>query len=143
MRRFVYSFAMAAAIFVFSMCSNNSNIPVESNWSVEYICNNGIQIAPPAEHNATIAFLKDSKIAGETGCNRFFGDYVVHGEKIRFENVGSTRMMCPQMQFETAYLQIISDVASYDLSSGQLTLKDSAGNIIALLKKIGPSALEN
>ena len=143
MRRFVYSFALAAALLVFSMCSNNSNIPVESNWNVEYICSNGTQITPPQEHNATIAFLKDSKIAGETGCNRFFGDYIINGEEIKFENLGSTRMMCPQMQFETAYLQTISEVASYNINNNQLILKDSAGNIIALLKKIEPAALEN
>ncbi len=143
MRRFVYPLAMAAAIFIFSMCSNKSGIPIESNWELEYIYTDGKEMAPPAEHNASLAFLKDSKISGETGCNRFFGDFAVNGASLKFENMGSTRMMCPQMEFENAYLQTISNVASYTISKNQLILKDNAGNIVALLNKIEPVALEN
>lgn len=143
MRRFVYPLAMAAAIFIFSMCSNKSGIPIESNWELEYIYTDGKEMTPPAEHNASLAFLKDSKISGETGCNRFFGDFAVNGASLKFENMGSTRMMCPQMEFENAYLQTISNVASYTISKNQLILKDNAGNIVALLNKIEPVALEN
>lgn len=143
MRRFVYPLAMAAAIFIFSMCSNKSGIPIESNWELEYIYTDGKEMTPPAEHNASLAFLKDSKISGETGCNRFFGDFAVNGASLKFENMGSTRMMCPQMEFENAYLQTISNVASYIISKNQLILKDNAGNIVALLNKIEPVALEN
>lgn len=134
---------MAAAIFIFSMCSNKSGIPIESNWELEYIYTDGKEMTPPAEHNASLAFLKDSKISGETGCNRFFGDFAVNGASLKFENMGSTRMMCPQMEFENAYLQTISNVASYTISKNQLILKDNAGNIVALLNKIEPVALEN
>ena len=143
MRRFVYPFAMAAAMFIFSMCSQNNTIPVESNWELEYLYSNGTEMTPPQEHTATLAFLKDSKIAGETGCNRFFGEYTAEGERVKFENMGSTRMMCPDMQFETAYLQAISQTASYTIEDGELSLKDSNGNIVAILKKIEPAALEN
>ena len=143
MKRFTLPFVLAAASAIFAMCSNNNNIPVESNWELEYIYSNGSAIAPPEEHTPTLAFLKDSKIAGETGCNRFFGDYTIKDKNLKFDNVGSTRMMCPQMQFETAYLQVISNTASYSMDDNKLALKDNDGNIIALLEKIEPSAMEN
>lgn len=143
MRRLAVQFVLAAAISVFTMCSNNNGIPVESNWELESIYFNGSTMTPPEDHAPTLAFLKDSKIAGETGCNRFFGDFTLAGENLKFENIGSTRMMCPQMQFETAYLEVIANTASYSIDNGKLTLKDNAGNIIALLEKIEPSAMEN
>ena len=135
--------AIMSAAFMCSMCSSNGNIPVESNWKVEYVVSDGYEVVPPAEHNATMAFLKDSKIAGETGCNRFFGNFTINGENIKFDNMGSTRMMCPEMGFETAYLQAIANTASYNRCKGKLELKDINGNITVLLKEIEPVALEN
>ena len=143
MKRLMYQLAILIAPFAFAMCSGNGNIPVESNWELEYIYTNGSQIAPPEDHHATIAFLKDARIAGETGCNRFFGDFTAADNSLEFNNIGSTRMMCPQMQFENAFLGTIENTASYNISKDQLVLKDSLGNIIALLKKIEPVAQEN
>ena len=143
MKKFMYQLAMLIAPFAFAMCSENGNIPVESNWELEYIWSNGSEMAPPEEHNATIAFLKDSQMAGDTGCNRFFGNFTASDNSLEFNNVGSTRMMCPQMQFENAFLSTIENTASYNISKDQLVLKDSLGNIIALLKKIEPVAQEN
>lgn len=142
MKKFMYQLAILIAPFAFAMCSENGNIPVESNWELEYIYSNGSEMAPPEEHNATIAFLKDSQMAGDTGCNRFFGNFAATDNTLEFNNVGSTRMMCPQMQFENAFLSTIEKTASYNVSKDQLVLKDSLGNIIALLKKIEPVAQE-
>ena len=143
MKKFMYKLAILIAPFAFAMCSENGNIPVESNWELEYIWSNGSEMSPPQEHNATIAFLKDSQMAGDTGCNRFFGNFTATEDKLEFNNIGSTRMMCPQMQFESAFLSTIENTASYNVSKDQLVLKDSLGNIIALLKKIEPVAQEN
>lgn len=135
--------AIMSAAFMCTMCSSNGNIPVESNWEVEYVISEGSEIAPPEEHNATLAFLKDNKIAGETGCNRFFGDFSINEDNLKFDNLGSTRMMCPEMEFETAYLQAIANTVSYNRSKGKLELKDINGNITVLLKEIEPVAMEN
>ena len=144
MKRIVSMAAIAATAFIFAMCNNNGNIPVESNWEVEHIYVEGSEIAPSADHNATLAFLKDGKIAGDSGCNRFFGNFSEEKNTLKFENVGSTRMMCPDMAFETAFLQTLSNTASYRMGdNGTLTLKDNNGNIIAILKEIAPVALEN
>ena len=69
--------------------------------------------------------------------------FTTSDEKLEFKNVGSTRMMCPQVQFENAFLSTLENTASYNVSKDQLVLKDSLGNIIALLKKIEPVAEEN
>ena len=143
MKKIMCQLAILIAPFAFAMCSENGNIPVESNWELEYIYSNGAEMAPPEDHDATIAFLEDSQIAGDTGCNRFFGNFTATDDKLDFNNIGSTRMMCPQMQFESAFLSTMENTASYNISNDQLILKDSLGNVIALLKKIEPVAQEN
>ena len=143
MRKILSIVASMATAFMFVMCSNNGNIPIESNWEVEYICSDNKEMSPPADHQATLAFLGDSKISGTTGCNRFFGEFSVKGENLNFDNVGSTRMMCPDMAFETAFIDAIAKTCSYTIKGENMTLMDNSGNIVALLKKIEPVALEN
>ena len=143
MGKLINLLAAAAVALSFTMCTSNSEIPVESNWELEYIYTEGNAVEPPQDHNATLAFLKDSKIAGDTGCNRFFGEYKATGNSLKFGQVGTTRMMCPQMQFENAWMEVINNTDSFEMDKEQMILKDSTGNIIALLKKIAPQALEN
>lgn len=142
MKKMFYTVALSLFSFVFIMCSN-SNIPVESHWTLCNLYTNSTEIAVPEDHTPAISFLKGGKIAGETGCNRLFGDFTIKDNSISFTNMGSTRMMCPQMEFENAYLTMLDNAASYLLKDDTLTLKDKEGNIIAVLKKISAGALEN
>ena len=52
-------------------------------------------------------------------------------------------MMCPEMAFENAFLNVINETAQYTITDKSLALKDKDGNIIAILKKIEPTAVEN
>ena len=52
-------------------------------------------------------------------------------------------MMCPQMAFENAFIGAINETAQFTLAGDTMALKDNDGNIIALLKKIEPTSLEN
>ena len=143
MRKMITLLLVALVSAVFAMCTPKKDIPVESNWAVDKLYVEGTEISVPEGHNPYLAFLKDSKISGETGCNRFFGDYTIKGKTLAFTNVGSTRMMCPQMAFENAFMDAINTAAQFTLADDTLVLKDKDGNIIAILKKIEPIAVEN
>ena len=143
MRKMITLLLIALVSAVFAMCTPKKEIPVESSWAVDKLYVEGNEISVPDGHNPYLAFLKDSKISGETGCNRFFGDFTVKGKELGFANVGSTRMMCPEMAFENAFLGAINEAAQFTLAGDTLALKDKEGNIIAILKKIEPTAVEN
>ena len=143
MRKMITLLLIALVSAVFAMCTPKKDIPVESSWAVDKLYVEGQEISVPEGHSPYLAFLKDSKISGETGCNRFFGDYNAKGKNLAFTNVGSTRMMCPQMAFENAFIGAINETAQYNLAGNNMALKDKDGNIIALLKKIEPTSLEN
>ena len=143
MRKMITLLVIALISGIFAMCAPKKEIPVESNWALETICTDGNEISVPEGYSPYLAFLADKKISGETGCNRFFGDYTAKGKNLTFTNVGSTRMMCPEMAFENAFLNVINETAQYTITDKSLALKDKDGNIIALLKKIEPTSLEN
>lgn len=132
------------ASLMFVMCCNKGDIPIESNWQVEHIFKNNNEIAIPAEHDVTLAFLKEGKIAGNTGCNRFSGEFEIKDKSgIELSNIGSTRMMCPDIQFEISFIEMLEKASQYSINEGRLTLKEDSGDIIAILKEIAPTAMEN
>ena len=143
MKKMITLLLIALVSGIFAMCAPKKEIPVESSWALETIYTDGKEISVPEGHTPYLAFLADKKISGETGCNRFFGDYAAKGKNLTFTNVGSTRMMCPQMAFENAVLEAINGTAQYTLAGDTMALKDKDGNIIALLKKLEPVSLEN
>ena len=75
MRKMITLLLIALVSAIFAMCTPKNEIPVESNWAVDKLYVEGNEISVPEGHSPYLAFLKDSKISGETGCNRFFGDY--------------------------------------------------------------------
>lgn len=63
-------------------------------------------------------------VAGRTNCNRFFGRYEVKGREIDFENMGMTRMACPEMEYETVFTHILDEADRYEIRGGELRLYD-------------------
>ena len=66
----------------------------------------------------------DTMVAGRTNCNRFFGKYELKGQKLSFGNLGMTRMACPDMQYEDAFVKMLDEVASYAIEGSELKFYD-------------------
>ena len=66
----------------------------------------------------------DTMVAGRTNCNRFFGRYELKGKKLEFENMGMTRMACPDMQYEDAFVKMLDEVDRFEIKGAELTLFD-------------------
>jgi heat shock protein HslJ len=62
------------------------------------------------------------KIQGSAGCNRMKGTYQLDGEKLKFGPVATTRMACPAMQTETAFLKALEATTRYEVKGSSLTL---------------------
>lgn len=66
----------------------------------------------------------DTMVAGRTNCNRFFGKYELKGQKLSFGNLGMTRMACPDMQYEDAFVKMLDEVDSYAIEGSELKFYD-------------------
>lgn len=66
----------------------------------------------------------DTMVAGRTNCNRFFGKYELKGKELEFKNLGMTRMACPDMQYEDAFVRMLDEVDSFEIKGTSLTLYD-------------------
>lgn len=78
----------------------------------------------------TLSFAAaDSTVSGRTNCNRFFGKYSVKGDKIEFENMGMTRMACPDMQYEDAFVKMLDEADRFEIRGEELKLYDDGKSL--------------
>lgn len=82
-----------------------------------------------------ISFLPEGRVAGSTGCNRFFGAYTLTGEGLAIDKIGSTRMACApaQMEWEQRFTQHLLAVRGFGFDvKGGLILKGGTGELRAV-----------
>lgn len=68
-------------------------------------------------------------VSGFSGCNRFFGDVELAGNRIRFGRLGVTMRYCeaPERRVERAFLGALEAAASLVHEGGRLVLQDASG----------------
>ena len=77
----------------------------------------------------------DTMVAGRTNCNRFFGRYALNGNELEFDNMGMTRMACPEMEYENAFMEMLNGVDGYAIECETLTLLGN-GKALAVFKAV-------
>lgn len=79
----------------------------------------------------------DRKISGRSACNRYFGQIEELSEgKIQLGSIGSTRMACPELQYEAAFFEALRSVRGYRLADERvLLLTDEAGAVVLELSR--------
>lgn len=133
-----------SALFAASGCGtgqsgndDNSSTTVNlagTTWQIEDIDEAGIV----DRSMITLQFPGEGRVAGSTGCNRYFGTVSIDGDRLSFSQLGSTRRACVPalMNQEQRFLEVIQSVSSYRIEdSGTLILRDDSGS--ARLKGIG------
>jgi copper homeostasis protein (lipoprotein) len=64
------------------------------------------------------------QIAGHAGCNRLSGGYQIKGDTLQLTQLTTTRMACPELETEYAFLNSLEGVARWRLMDNQLVLLD-------------------
>lgn len=100
-------------------------------WWVEDIGGKGII----DRSHTTIEFTDDGKVAGDTGCNRYFGSVEIVAMDIKFGPLAGTRKACgvALMDQENRFFQAMGEVRRWGIvETDLLHLRDEAG--ISLLR---------
>lgn len=105
--------------------TNDSEISiVEKYWKLIEL--NGQKIAYLAEQGKKVHFVLEqdnNQVVGNGGCNNFGGNYqLLEGSRIKFSDLFSTRMACPNMEIEYQFVNALEMVDNYTLSAAGDTL---------------------
>jgi heat shock protein HslJ len=78
--------------------------------------------ADSMRHPGFTLLAEGRKVRGSAGCNRLMGTYHLDGEKLKFGPLATTRMACPAMETETAFLKALKQTTRYEINGSSLTL---------------------
>jgi heat shock protein HslJ len=116
---------------------NSSAEGLQGRWELTLFTPGGKEFAelfgqrrPELEFNTA-----EKRVSGTTGCNQLSGNYAVSGSAFQFgPNMALTKMACPSYD-ETTFLNAMSAVNRFILSSDQLQLLQDSTLIMAFAKK--------
>ena len=77
----------------------------------------------PVPHNAKVnASFRDGTLSGTGGCNRYSASYTMTGGAIEIGPVRSTRTLCNDIDFETAFFAALAKVDKFSVGKSGLLL---------------------
>ena len=130
-------FFLIILIITFTSCNPCQSVvkqsaSLEGTWQLNYISGPRITFeALYPNKKPTIVFdTKENKISGNNGCNPFFGDLKIEGNKIDFKDakMGMTMMAC-QENGDVIFMKTLEKIDSYSISEDGKTLNFMMGEI--------------
>lgn len=130
MRIYLYLLLTVLSVGFFSGCKSTAKITasfadLNGEWNVVEL--NGKNLNPEETNQFLGIETSTERLFGNAGCNRIMGkveyNNVTQKNIIRFLNVASTRMACPDMSGETELLKTLSDVARFEVEGNSKPIK--------------------
>ena len=114
-----------APLAVFKKAKTSAEPIVEKYWKLKKLDGKDIKMVKNQEKE--IYFMlktDDNRVTGFAGCNTILGSYKLEeGNRIRFSNMGSTMMACPDVDFNEAdFLKIFQIADNYTIDGDTLKL---------------------
>ena len=90
--------------------------------------------------------IDENRVHGNAGCNMLNGEIVVNldkGNGLEFKNLATSRMTCPDIATEQAFLLALENVDTADkgASDNEALLKNTSGQVIITLTRLTPEEI--
>lgn len=88
--------------------------------------------------DAFVEFIpSDKRFSGNAGCNRMNGNYAIEKRtRIKFSEVITTKMSCPDIAFETAFLSALNEVNRFESDGSTIRLKDDRKTLLVFQRRL-------
>ena len=127
--RFFLMTMMATALLTHAIAQEN-NGPA-GKWLITSILQEG-KLTEVSGKSWEVDFKKDEGQVGAKICNSMGGKYTVDGKNIKFGAFRSTKMMCPDINFETAIGKAFEGANNFEYNKNQLFLKKGSQVLMVL-----------
>lgn len=129
MNRIVLLTPFLLTLIIFSCKSKSdhfiasNNIITDKYWKLVELNGKRIIAEPQAKEAHVVLKTEENRIAGNGGCNSFFGTYqLLPGNSIQISPLGSTKMACLNDNVEDEFLKILAIADNYTIKNDTLSL---------------------
>ena len=107
----------------------------ETYWKLVQLGKNPVLVAPNRVEIHLRLDRQGRRAQGFAGCNRFIGGYELEGQSLRFLQLATTRMACPDgMEQEQAFLKALESTTGWNILGEHLELYSQGGELLARFK---------
>lgn len=110
---------------VYRGCGNyiSPKYKLNDTWTLHSLNGTEIKVDSLMKTPTLVFDLRENRVYGNSGCNQITGGFEVQNGHISFSKLASTKMACPgSMDIENKFLQALTNVNGYKISSGVLKL---------------------
>ncbi len=95
-----------------------------TTWRLAELDGQVIELRDDERAPELVLDLDAMRVSGSGGCNRLMGSFETSGSELRFPEIATTRMACPEpaMLREQAFLRALEATAGYQLDDAGLRL---------------------
>lgn len=114
-----------APLAIFKRVSKTSEPITEKYWKLKTLEGKDVKMAKNQEKEIYFMLKTDeNRVTGFAGCNTILGSYTLEkGNRIRFSNMGSTMMACPDVDVnESDFMKIFQIADNYTINGDELSL---------------------
>ncbi len=114
-----------APLAIFKRVAKNNEPITEKYWKLKTLEGKDVKMVKNQEKEVYFMLKTDeNRVTGFAGCNQILGSYKLEdGNRIRFSNMGSTMMACPDVDFnESEFLKIFELADNYTINGDVLSL---------------------
>ncbi len=83
-----------------------------------------------------LQFGTSGQLGGNTGCNGFFGEYKLQGNKLTLNIQGATKMYCMEVN-EEGFFELMGKVESFTINGSDLKLLGKGKELALLIERTG------
>lgn len=131
---------IAAAIALCSCSATKTTdaaVDLNGEWDIVTVDGNAVDTTK-TEFRPTLGFdIAKDNVFGCAGCNSINGKAKVDATKqtISFSEIGTTLMLCANMEYEQQILKALESVKGYKAGKGCVELTNGSGKAVLQLKK--------
>jgi heat shock protein HslJ len=118
-------------------CESSATQPGLANtrWRPIRIGDRAVTVTAQTREPWIVLEPKAKRVTGSGGCNKITGSYDSGTGTLTFGPLASTRMSCPGMETETAFLKALEGTRRFRLVGRHLELEDAHGQVLARLEE--------
>jgi heat shock protein HslJ len=104
-----------------------------TRWALRKLGDRDVTVRDGAREPYFVLETAQHRIVGLAGCNRMTGGYELSGAQLRFSQMVTTRMACPDMTTESEFLAALDATVKWRGAGESLELLNAAGESVATL----------